>query len=715
MPLSASQILKKYFGYDSFRSQQQEIIEKVSSGKDLLVLMPTGGGKSVCFPVPALMLDGVCIVVSPLISLMKDQVDALKSNGIAAAFLNSSQTYEQQQHILEACYRKELALLYVSPEKLSADLTMITQMAKPSMFAIDEAHCISAWGHDFRLEYTQIGAIRERFDQVPFIALTATADKVTRRDIINQLKLKDPEVFISSFDRPNLSLEVRAGVKPKQKLEQIISFIDKRRSQSGIIYCLSRNNCEELATSLVELGIEACSYHAGLSAAQRAKAQEDFINDEVQVVCATIAFGMGIDKSNVRWVIHYNLPKNIESYYQEVGRAGRDGLPSDTVLYYNYADLTMLNKFAAESGQAAINLEKLKRIQHYAEADICRRKILLNYFSENLEHNCNNCDVCKNPRKHFDGTILVQKALSAIARMNEKEGASMLIDVLRGSMKAEITEAGYHNLKTHGAGSDISAFDWQRYIMQMLSLGILEMAYDENFALKITQYGKDILFGKRRAELTMLQPLVKADKKTDTKKPAAAGYDEELFNRLRQIRKNLALEEEVPAYIIFSDATLYEMARDKPASSDEMMNITGVGEHKFRKYGEQFLKHIDQYLGKGKTLAKNGNTYLETLNLYHQGLSVEAIATKRALNLNTVYSHMAHLYLLGRLDDLSKLVSDEEVNLVEKAVKQTGETKTLKLLYEHLDGRIAYHKIRLALAVAEKRAEKSTQINASGF
>lgn len=596
MALPAHEILKKYFGYDHFRHQQEEIIQKIVSGKDVLVLMPTGGGKSVCYQVPALMLDGICIVISPLISLMKDQVDALKSNGIAAAYLNSSQNYKEQQEILDSCYRKEIALLYVSPEKLISDLTTIVQMAKPSMFAIDEAHCISAWGHDFRPEYIQLGLLREKFSHIPFVALTATADKVTRKDIIKQLNLKNPEVFVSSFDRQNLSLEVRIGIKPKQKLIEIISFIRKHRNQSGIIYCLSRNKCEDVTSALIEAGVNAGFYHAGMSSAARAKVQEDFINDELQVVCATIAFGMGIDKSNVRWVIHFNLPKNMEGYYQEIGRAGRDGLPSETILYYNYADLTMLNKFAAESGQAEINLEKLKRIQHYAEADICRRKILLNYFSENLEDNCGNCDVCKNPRRHFDGTILVQKALSAIARMEEKEGAMMVIDVLRGSMKAEIMQAGYNKLKTHGVGSEISAFDWQRYLMQMLNLGILEMAYDENFALKITDRGKEILFGKRKAELTALQPIVRKEKKQELKHVETVDYDDELFNKLREIRRQFSLEEEVPAYIIFSDATLHQMAKTQPVTRREMLNITGVGEHKLEKYGSIFLNTIDNHI-----------------------------------------------------------------------------------------------------------------------
>jgi ATP-dependent DNA helicase RecQ len=703
-PLPATQILKKYFGYDTFRAQQEEIIQQVVSGKDVLVLMPTGGGKSVCYQIPALMLDGICIVVSPLISLMKDQVDALKANGIAAAFLNSSQSQDEQQAILESCYKKEIALLYVSPEKLISDLQMITQMAKPSMFAIDEAHCISSWGHDFRPEYTQLGLLRKKFSHVPFIALTATADKVTRKDILKQLNLNSPAVFISSFDRKNLSLDVRIGVKTKEKLQEIVSFIDNE-DQSGIIYCLSRNNCQDVAEALKNYGVNAAYYHAGMSGDARAKVQEDFINDKLQVVCATIAFGMGIDKSNVRWVIHYNLPKNMEGYYQEIGRAGRDGLPSETILYYNYADLTMLNKFAAQSAQSEINLEKLKRIQHYAEADFCRRKILLNYFSENLEENCGNCDVCKNPRKHFDGTVLVQKALSAIHRMGEKEGASMVIDVLRGSRKAEIIQAGYDTLKTHGAGAEIGAVDWQRYLMQMLNLGILEMAYDENFVLKITPSGRDILFGRKAIELTVLQPLVKMDEKAEKKsaRKASVHPDEELFNRLKQVRLRFATQEDVPAYIIFSDAVLQEMVKEKPLTPEEMVQISGIGEHKMWKYGQAFLDTISNHLDGSSSKKTKADTYRDTLELLKAGLSPAQVAEKRGLHETTIYSHIAYLYVNNKIGSIASLVSDEEVRRVKQAIEITGESKALKPAFDYLQQQVPYHKIRLAMAVLERK------------
>ncbi|MBU0697302.1 MAG: DNA helicase RecQ [Bacteroidetes bacterium] len=701
--VSPQQLLKKHFGYETFRPQQEEIIEKILSNADALVLMPTGGGKSLCFQIPALLLPGTAIVISPLISLMKDQVDALRSNGINAGFYNSSQSFEEQQYILDACHREEIKLLYISPEKLLSDVEVITKACKPSLFAIDEAHCVSSWGHDFRPEYTQMGFLRERFTQVPFVALTATADKVTRRDIIKQLKLKSPQVFLASFDRKNLSLDVRIGVKPKDKIVEIIDFVQERENQNGIIYCLSRKKCEETFEALKNAGVNAMFYHAGMSSEARSSVQERFINDDLQVICATVAFGMGIDKSNVRWVIHYNLPKNIEGYYQEIGRAGRDGLPSETILYYNYADLQILNKFAGEGPMAEVNLEKLKRIQQYAEADSCRRKILLNYFSENPDKDCGNCDVCKNPRRHFDGTIMVQKALSAIVRMDEKEGGNMVIDVLRGSKRQEIIAAGYDKIKTHGAGAEVPALDWQRYIMQMLNLGIIEMAYDENFALKITPFGKEVLYNKRKIDLTVLQ-VIKPSEKTEKVKKTASSFspDEELFNHLRRIRKDFAVEENVPAYVIFSDATLDEMAKQKPMTESDLLLVSGVGEHKLLKYGQAFLNKIIDFSPTNSNKNK-GDTYLETLHLFQQNINIEEIAKQRNLAETTIYSHIAQLYLFGKIDSLTNFVNEDDIVQVKEALNVVGESKVLKPIYEQLKETIPYYKIRLALAVLEKR------------
>ncbi len=600
------QTLKTYFGYDSFRPQQEEIIRHLLQKKDALVLMPTGGGKSICYQVPALLCEGTAIVVSPLISLMKDQVESLCTNGIAAAALNSNNDETENLRIRRACMEGKLKLLYISPERLLTETNYLLRDIQISFFAIDEAHCISQWGHDFRPEYTQLGILRDMFPRTPIIALTATADKLTRQDIVKQMRLRDPRIFISSFDRPNLSLTVKRGYQQKEKSKAILDFIGKHRGESGIIYCMSRNKTETVAQMLQKNGIRAAIYHAGLEPEKRNQAQEDFINDRVQVVCATVAFGMGIDKSNVRWVIHYNLPKSIESFYQEIGRAGRDGLPSDTLLFYSMADLILLTKFATESGQSEINLEKLHRMQQYAEADICRRRILLNYFGEQRTHDCGNCDVCKNPPEHFDGTIIVQKALSAIARTNQQIGTQMLIDILRGNLNAELKEKGYHLLKTYGAGRDVPARDWQDYLMQMLQLGYFEIAYNENNHLKITPAGSDVLFGRETARLVVIKREETATKGKKKQKAAALTRElpfdmenkesDQLFEALKALRKQLADEEVLPAYIVLSDKVLHLLVVQRPTTIEAFGNINGIGEYKKRKYGKAFVELIRRFV-----------------------------------------------------------------------------------------------------------------------
>ncbi|WP_234734481.1 DNA helicase RecQ [Tellurirhabdus bombi] len=695
-------LLKQYYGYDRFRPMQEAIVQSILAGRDTLVLMPTGGGKSVCFQIPALIKQGVCVVVSPLIALMKDQVEALLLNGIPAAYLNSTQTSGEQRQIEQDVTAGRLKLLYVSPEKMQSESFYIfLKSIRISLFAIDEAHCISSWGHDFRPEYQQLNILKTHFPAVPVVALTATADKLTRQDIISQLNLNDPAVFIASFNRPNLSLNVLPGIK---RVQQIIRLVDQRPDQSGIIYCQSRRSTESLAAKLEEKGYSVAYYHAGMEAGRRAKVQEEFVRDNIKIMCATIAFGMGIDKSNVRWVMHYNMPKNLESFYQEIGRAGRDGLKADTYLFYSFADMMMWKDMLSENAPAnlGVQLAKLERMQQYSEANCCRRQILLSYFSEELGDPCGNCDVCQNPRVMFDGTILAQKALSAAIRLQEKVPMNTLIDVLRGSRSQSVMQHNYHLIKTYGAGSDLKFEEWRNYIQQLINIGVIEIAYDNHYALRRGILADSVLFQNRRIDLVKPEEAeqAKAEKKPKTKTEAVR---DELLDRLKALRKQLADEQNVPPYVIFTDSTLEDMARLRPANAGDFRNVSGVGDRKLALFGKSFMGVITNFLAsqaRGGTNLK-GATYLLTLELYQQGYTLEEIAHDRNLSNGTIASHFAMLYQQGYDIDLESLVSMTERLDIERAIARIGiENNQLKPVYDYLQGRYDYAKIRIVAALS---------------
>ena len=597
-------VLKTYFGYDSFRKNQQEIISSAMQQHDTLVLIPTGGGKSLCYQVPAMLMPGTCIVVSPLISLMQDQVEALKANGIEAEALNSSHDLGIDTTIRRRVVSGDVKILYMSPERLMTEIPFLLSQMRISLIAIDEAHCISQWGHDFRPEYSQLGDIRQRFPDVPIMALTATADRITRLDIIKQLRLNNPREFISSFDRPNLSLAVKKGYTPKEKTSFIINFIKARPLDAGIVYCLSRASTEKLANELNAHGIHAAAYHAGMPAADRTLTQAKFKQDDILVVCATIAFGMGIDKSNVRWVIHFNMPKSIESYYQEIGRAGRDGAPAETILFYSMNDIIMLEKFVKESGQREINADKLRRMQEYAESSVCRRRILLNYFNEVSDHDCHNCDVCQDPPKRFDGTRYVQMALSAAKRTGEEAKVSTIIEIVKGIKSPTVVRKSYDRLPTFGVGKELTTKQWRDYMLQMMQLGFFDIEYDKADAVKVTAAGEDVLWSRKQALLCQpaedVLPLAKRSRKNKKiqlviphfTNVATNEEDPNLFEALRILRKKCADEEGFPPYIVFSDKVLHNLATSKPTTLDDFGNVSGIGEHKKAKYGARFVELI---------------------------------------------------------------------------------------------------------------------------
>jgi ATP-dependent DNA helicase RecQ len=607
------QTLKQYFGYDTLRPAQEPVIANVLAGRDTLAIMPTGGGKSLCYQLPALVLPGLTIVISPLIALMHDQVQSLNKNGVNAVYLNSSQSSEEQNEIWEilreikakgnASDVDDLKLIYTSPERLLANDNYLLEFLKDlpiSLIAIDEAHCVSSWGHDFRPEYSQLSILKTLFPSTPIIALTATADELTRKDILKKLNLNDPQTFISSFDRPNIHYRVESKGDP---YEQLTDFIKSWPKQAGIVYCLSRKSTEEVANKLNKIGIKAKPYHASIDKSEKEATYSDFMADKIQVICATIAFGMGIDKPNVRWVAHWNLPKNIESYYQETGRAGRDGLPSEAMLIYNAGDAFTLRRFIdndnnnTEMGKLfrTIQHDKLDRLLEFCQTGHCRRRVLLQYFQEKALTDCGNCDCCDFPRDKIDGTILAQKIMSAIFRTEQRFGIGYIVDLLLGISNERMVKYGHDKLPTFGIGRDLAKEVWIFYTNQLIDLGLVSVVYDVFIkTLALGEAASDVLTGKKKLELIKFKP--KEEKvRVRKSKPNMELSDEdmELFEKLRERRSEIAKREKIPAFVVFGDQTLYFITKNRPNNLDKFANISGVGSVKLKKYGREFVEVVN--------------------------------------------------------------------------------------------------------------------------
>ena len=688
---SPHNILKEKFGYSEFKYDQETVIQSVLNGKDVFVMMPTGGGKSLCYQIPALALEGLTVVVSPLIALMKDQVDALRVNGVEADFLNSTQIPEMQDRIMAKVRANKTKLLYVAPERLfsltwnevGSEILFLDFLKEVnvSLFAIDEAHCISQWGHDFRPGYLKLSQLKQHFPDVPVIALTASADGQTREDILQKLCLKDPQTFVSSFNREN----IHYYVEPKRNSYlRLLDFIGQHADESGIVYVLSRKSAENLAADLEAEGLSAKPYHAGLDKGTRDQHQDMFIKDQVKIMVATIAFGMGINKSNVRFVVHMDLPKNIESYYQETGRAGRDGLKSDALLFYSYADVLKLRRFVKiddNTEQSEVMLKKLDEISDFCQRKVCRRKYLLNYFGEKYDGNCNSCDICLDVHEKFDGTLIAQKALSAVSRLKENFGIGYVIDFLRGSESQKIRE-WHKSLITYGTGADISKNDWHRHIRDLIDGGWLMQSGDNYPVLQLTSRSNAVLRGEEKVML------IKAITRERAEKPKMEiEHEQELFQKLKTVRYDLAILENIPAYIVFSDSTLIELAAFLPHTLEEMQRISGFGVVKLEKYGEIFLKEVTGYcVNKGLTSrihmkvvkrqrkGKIGNpgtsnTRKESLELFKSGKSTQEIAALRMLKDSTIESHLSHFILTGELD-VEELVAPGKIQHIKRTIEK---------------------------------------------
>lgn len=710
-------LLQKYFGYTSFYPLQEDIIKEVLGQRDVFVLMPTGGGKSLCYQLPALLSDGVTIVISPLIALMKDQVDGLLANGIPATFINSSLNYDEIDARRRSLSNNEVKILYIAPERLVIpEFLQFLQGLKVRLFAIDESHCISEWGHDFRPEYRQLKLLKERFPAVPIMALTATATPVVQEDIITQLKLSDCKVFKASFNRKNLYYQIKPKDNP---YHQILRYLEGRKKDSGIIYCQSRKTVESLSTSLQTDGYRALPYHAGLTAEARTENQERFIREDVEIIVATIAFGMGINKPNVRYVIHYDLPKSIEGYYQETGRAGRDGLKSDCILFFGYADMFKIEYFInqkADEGERQVAYRQLREMANYCESNVCRRRLLLAYFGEKFdEPNCGSCDVCLEPKERFDGTIAAQKILSCVYRLGERFGINYVIDILQGSKNQKILQNQHNTIKTYGAGKEYSKSQWQAFIRELIQLGYLRLEGDKYPVLKLQEKCRKVLLSNEKVFLTKPEEQISIQKID-----AGEDYDCMLFERLRTLRKTLADQEGVPPYVIFHDTSLKEMSTYYPQNMHDLQRISGIGEQKLNKYGRVFLKEITDYCRQhnieSKSVARKrpespvkqprSPTVQMTLELYKQHLTIQEIAQKRNLALSTVISHLEKLILDGEDISVDSMVATEKQQHIQQAFKELG-MEVLSPVKEKLGNDYTYEEIRMVRAKIMSKRGKS--------